>query len=80
MNTKSTSQKVASLASKVMSNSNSSGIAKQLAGSALSQVSKGNQTSSKMEDVASRVLDSSKYSQQTKTLAGSVLSQSLKKR
>jgi hypothetical protein len=77
---KKTSAGVAALASKVLNNSNSSATAKQLAGSALSQVNKGNQTGSKMEDVASKVLDSPKYNETTKTLAGSVLSQSIKDR
>jgi hypothetical protein len=77
---KKTSAGVAALASKVLTNSNSSATAKQLAGSALSQVNKGNQTGSKMEDVAAKVLDSPKYSDTTKTLAGSVLSQSIKDR
>lgn len=75
---KKTSSGVAALASKVLTNNNSSAIAKQLAGSALSQVNKGNQTGSKLEDLAAKVLDSPKYSTDTKTLAGSVLSQSVK--
>lgn len=80
MSTKSTSSNVASLAARTMANSNSSAIAKQLAGSALSQANPSNSTGSKMEHVAAKVLDSPKYSEQTKTLAGSVLSQSLKGR
>jgi hypothetical protein len=80
MSTKSTSHNVASLASKVLTTPSSSATAKQLAGSALSQVVKNNATGAKMEHLASKVLESPKYSEQTKTLAGSVLSQSLKGR
>lgn len=79
-NTKTTSPKVASDAAKILSNPNSSAIAKQLAGSALSQTNKGNQTGGKMETVASKVLQSDKYSDSTKDLAASVLSQSNKER
>jgi hypothetical protein len=80
MNKKTTSPNVASLASKVLTNASSSAIAKQLAGSALAQVSKGAQTGAQIESLASKVLDSTKYSEQTKTLAGSVLAQSVKER
>lgn len=80
MSKKITSSGVAALASKVLTSNNSSATAKQLAGSALSQVNKGNNTGSKLEDLASKVLDSTKYSAETKTLAGSVLSQSVKSR
>lgn len=80
MNKKVTSNQIASLASKILTNPNSSQIAKELAGSALSQMNKGNQTGSSMEEKASKVLHSSKYSEATKSLAGSILSQSNKKR
>lgn len=80
MNKKVTSNQIASLASKILTNPNSSQIAKELAGSALSQMNKGNQTGSSMEEKASKVLQSSKYSEATKSLAGSILSQSNKKR
>lgn len=80
MNKKVTSKHIGSLASKTLTDSNSSKIAKELAGSALSQMNKGNQTGSCMEDKASRVLQSNKYSEATKSLAGSILSQSNKKR
>jgi hypothetical protein len=80
MNTKKTSGSVATKASATLRSSSASDIAKQLAGSALSQANKGNQTSSKMEDIASKVLRSDKYSEQTKEFAGSVLSQSNKNR
>lgn len=80
MNSKNTSDKISSLASDILKNSNSSGIQKQLAGSALAQTNSNKQTGSNMETLASKVLKSSKYNGITKTLAGSVLSQSNKKR
>lgn len=80
MNKKTTSNKIASLASQVLTDNNSSEIAKSLAGSALSQVNKGNQTGKELENLASQVLQSNKYSDTTKELAGSILSQSDKKR
>jgi hypothetical protein len=79
-NTKSTSSKVAALASETLTNPNSSDIAKKLAGSALSQTNTGNQTGKEMETTASKVLQSDKYSEQTKELAASILSQSNKNR
>ena len=79
-NKKTTSVSVASLASKVLNNSQSSATAKKLAGSALSQVNKGNQTGADLESLASRVLQSDKYSDETQKLAASVLSQSNKER
>jgi len=77
-NSKQTSGKIASLASKVLQDSGSGKQSKQLAGSALSQVNKGNETSSKIEKIASKVLDDPKSSDTAKQLAGSVLSQSNK--
>ena len=79
-NTKTTSNSIASVAAKVLQNENSSQIAKELAGSALSQKNKGNQTGSAMEEKAAKVLNSTKYSDETKSLAASVLSQSNKER
>jgi hypothetical protein len=79
-NKKATSDKIASLAAKVLTDKDSSDIAKKLAGSALSQVNKGNETGSEMEDIASKVLKSEKYSAMAKMLAASVLAQSNKKR
>ncbi|MET3125479.1 hypothetical protein ABID42_000567 [Arcicella rosea] len=79
-NTKSTSSSIASKASEILTNPNSSAIAKSLAGSALSQANTGNQTGAKMESTASKVLQSEKYSEITKELAASVLSQSNKDR
>ena len=80
MNKKQTSDKVASLASKTLRDSNSSKIAKSLAASALSQSDTKRETGKKMETTASKVLQSDKYSADTKKLAASVLSQSNKKR
>ena len=79
-NKKKTSKQIASLAAKTLNNSNASKIAKELAGSALSQAVRKNQTGSEMEDKASMVIKSNKYSDDTKSLAASVLSQSNKKR
>lgn len=79
-NKKKTSSKIASLAAKTLNDPNASKIAKELAGSALSQSDKSKQTGSEMEDKASKVLQSNKYSEDTKSLAASVLSQSNKKR
>jgi len=79
-NNKITSKSVASKASEILRNPSSSNIAKELAGSALSQRAKGNQTGGEMEDKAARVLASDKYSQETKEMAASVLSQSNKER
>lgn len=79
-NTKQTSSKVASLASKILRSDSASAIQKELAGSAMSQASTSKQTGADMEAKASRVLDSDKYSATTKTLAASVLAQSNKER
>ena len=79
-NKKKTSDKIASLAAKTLQDKKTSRIAKELAGSALSQKIKKNQTGSEMEDKAAKVLKSNKYSDDTKKLAGSVLAQSNKKR
>lgn len=80
MNTKKTSNQVASLAAATLQDSSASKTAKSLAGSVLAQSSTKKQTGSTLEEKASRVLKSNKYSLKTKTLAGSVLSQSVKKR
>jgi hypothetical protein len=79
-NKKVTSNKIASKASKILTDNNSSEIAKKLAASALSQKNKTHQTGKEMETVASNVLKSDKYSDTTKELAASILSQSDKKR
>ena len=79
-NNKTTSKEIASLASRILTHESSSKIAKELAGSALSQINKGKQTGAEMEDKASKVLNSDKYSDDTKSLAASILSQSNKDR
>jgi hypothetical protein len=79
-NNKVTSKKVSSLAAKTLNSNSASQTAKKLAGSALSQVQKGNQTGCQIEDLASKVLSGSKYGRETKTLAASVLSQANKER
>lgn len=79
-NKKTTSDGVASKAAQILNDKDASAIAKKLAGSALSQVNKGNQTGSELEDLAAKVLGSPKYSDDTKEMAGSILSQSEKSR
>lgn len=79
-NTKTTSESLASQAAKTLQDPNASKIAKELAGSALSQATKGKETGKEMEGKASRVLQSEKYSDDTKALAASILAQSNKKR
>ena len=79
-NKKQTSKDVASNASKILSDPNSSKTAKSLAASALSQFKTKNQTGAEIEELASTVLRSPKYSDETKELAGSVLTQSNKER
>lgn len=79
-NRKTTSPSIASLAAKVLLDNNSSNTAKSLAGSALSQVNKGNETGKQLEHLASTVLNSPKYNELSRSLAGSILSQSDKDR
>ena len=79
-NIKATSKKMASTASKVLSDPKASKTQKSLAGSALSQSGTTKQTGKKMESLASKVVAKSKYSTKSKKLAGSVLSQSNKAR
>ena len=79
-NQKKTSKEVASLASEVLRNPNSSETAKKLAGSALSQMNGSKETGKEMETFASMVLKSEKFSEKTKELAASVLTQSDKNR
>lgn len=76
MNNKTSSQKMATKAAKILSNDTASRIQRSLAASVVAQASTGKQTGAEMEDVASRVLQSTKYSDETKSLAASVLSQS----
>ena len=80
MNSKQTSQKMATTASNILRNNNSSNIQKGLAASALSQSNSNKQTGAAMETKASNVLKSDKYNEVTKGLAASVLSQSNKAR
>jgi hypothetical protein len=79
-NKKVTSYEIATTASKVLRNPNSSEIAKQVAGSALSQKNKTHETGKNMETIASNILKSNKYNEVTKELAASILSQSDKNR
>lgn len=79
-NAKHTSSSIASLASAVLLDSKSSALAKELAGSALSQASPTKQTSARMEELASKILGESGHSQTVLSLAGSVLSQANKER
>ncbi len=75
-NTKQTSNRMASLASEVLSDSGSSKIQKSLAASTLAQARNGKESGEIIQTLASKVLASDKYSDTTKELAGSVLSQS----
>lgn len=70
-----TSDKIATLALKILQDPNASKMAKELASSALSNVSRGKLTRSKMEAKASKVLKSKKCCEVTKSLADSILSQ-----
>ena len=79
-NTKTTSSRVATLASETLKDNQASKTAKSLAASALSQKGTALQTGAKIEDLASKVLRSDKYAEETKELAASVLSQSNKAR
>ncbi len=79
-NSKQTSSSVASQASEILRDSNSSAIQRKLAGSALAQTNTGKETGAAMESVASKVLSSPKYNDTTKTMAASVLAQSNKAR
>jgi hypothetical protein len=79
-NKKVTSNKIASEASKVLTNPNSSKISKKIAGSALSQKAESRKTGKKIETIASNVLKNNKKGKTIKKLAASVLSQSDRKR
>lgn len=80
MNKKKTSNKIASIASRILSDKGSSKIQKSLAASALAQSGTNKQTGAKLEDLASKVMNSPNYNKETKSLAGSVLAQSNKER
>lgn len=75
MNEKISSPRMTKLASKILHDSNSTAIEKSLAGSVLSQASKGRETSPELRQMASGVMHGSEYSQDAKSLAGSVLAQ-----
>ncbi|MQA23646.1 hypothetical protein [Rugamonas rivuli] len=79
-NKKVTSPQVASKASDILRDKNSSATAKSLAASALSQVQRSHQTGKDMEAQASAVLKSDKYSAESKAIAASLVSQSNKAR
>ncbi len=80
MNSKVSSQKLASNSAKILKSKGSSKIQKSLAGSVLSQVSLGKTSGKRMETKASKALKSKKSSSITRSLAGSVVSQSSNKR
>ena len=80
INKKATSPQVATKASDILRNPNSSATAKSLAGSALSQVQRTHQTGKEIEAKASAVLKSEKYNDLNKTIAGTLVSQSNKNR
>ncbi|NLL02644.1 MAG: hypothetical protein GX265_06485 [Mollicutes bacterium] len=75
-NKKQSSKEMGSLAAQVLQDENSSKIAKELAGSVLSQTGTDKQPSKEMETKASEILKSTKYSDLTKSLAASILAQS----
>ena len=78
-NSKQTSGRVATTASKSLSSSTSSPLQRSLAGSALAQSGTGKHTSKAMETKASQAMQSGSTNATTKTLAGSVVAQSNKK-
>lgn len=75
---KHSSSELASLASEILRDPNSSQIQKTLAGSVLSQTRTEKITSSELESKAAKVLQSNHYANTTQSLAGSVLSQAKK--
>lgn len=79
-NPKKTSSGVGSLAAKTLHDPNASGVAKRLAGSALTQRDAHKQTGGTLEDVAAKALADPRSSATTKKLAGSVVAQSNRKR
>lgn len=70
-----TSDKIASLALKILQSPSTSKMAKELASSALSNVSRGKLTRTKMEQKATKVLKNKKCCDETKSLV-SILAQS----
>jgi len=79
-NSKKSSAALASQAAATLRDNSASAIARQLAGSVLSQAQSANQTGKAMETKASQVLHSAKYNEQTKAFAASLVSQSNKPR
>ena len=79
-NAKQSSKTIASQASKVLKDNSSSKIAKQFAGSIMSQSNTKKETGAAMETKASNAMKSDKYNDLTKSMAASLLSQSNTKR
>lgn len=79
MATKSTGNKLGSLAGKTLGSANASQIQKTLAGSALAQMGTAKVTSKAVETKASAALKSDKSSTTTRSLAATTVSQSRKK-
>ena len=80
MNSKRSSEKLASDAARTMTDPQASAIQKSLAAGVLAQRDASKQTGARMEDIASKVLRSDKYAEKTKSFAASLLSQSNKER
>lgn len=76
MNKKTSTQKMATKAAKILGNDSSSRIQRSLAASVISQAAKHKTTGASLEGIASSVMKSPKYSKTTKSLAASILSQS----
>ena len=79
-NTKTSSPKLASTASRTLSSNSASPLQKSLAASVLAQSHTAKQTGKAMETKASQALQIKATSPATKTLAASVVAQSNKKR
>jgi len=78
-NTRKTSTKIGSLASKVLRDPNASSEEKSLAASALSQSSKSNRATSKeIETKASKIFRDHTATEEARSLAASIISQSNK--
>lgn len=80
INSKQTSDQVASLAAKTLHDPNASQIQRSLAASALAQAGGARQTGAEMEDAAARALANPHSADVTRTLAASVLAQANKQR
>lgn len=79
-NDKKTSSEIATLASNVLQDPNSSTDGKSFAGSALSQVNGERQTGANLEALAARALQNPHSTSNERSLAGSILAQSNKER